>query len=334
MKDSYAKTNNICLVFLTLVTATGTLIYTKPVLLPLIFAIFVYSILTPLVYNIQTKLKIPKALAILGAIVLLWLILTSIVLIFIMSVENFVEGMPKYKDSLVKTISFVELKLAQFHIDLELTKIRELMPKVFTYAQKFTGHLLSFLGNLFLVFIFSIFMLTGENKSSKKSRLLNEIIQKISSYISSKFFLSLATGVIVWVILLAFNIELAFIFGLLTILLNFIPTIGSIFAIALPLPIVFLQYQFSWPFFIVLILTGLVQFVIGNVIEPKIMGDSMDLHPIAVLICLIFWGLVWGIPGMFLAVPITAILKIIFARIEATQPIAEVLAGRIPTRGL
>ena len=162
--------------------------------------------------------------------------------------------------------------------------------------------------------------------------MVNEILSKVSAYVSGKFFLSLATGFLVWLVLVLFDVELAFIFALLTVLLNFIPTIGSMLAIALPVPILLLQFQLSWSFFVVLAITGLIQFVIGNVIEPKMMGDSMDLHPITVLICLMFWGLIWGVAGMFLAVPITAILKIAFSRIEATRPFSEILAGRLPSR--
>ncbi|MCB0378509.1 MAG: AI-2E family transporter [Bdellovibrionales bacterium] len=335
MKDTYARTNNICLVIITMVTLAFALYITKPVLLPLIFSIFLYSIMTPMVHGLQNRLKLPRALAILAAVLILFLFLSLIVLVVTVSVDNFVQGAPKYKASLNESIEYLENQM--FLMDFDLDKVREALQSLplFAYAQKATGQLLSFMGNLFLVFIFTIFMMAGDNGERKKkptSRLLGEILGKISSYISSKTSLSLITGFIVWLVLFSFNVELAFIFGLLTVLLNFIPTIGSILAVALPLPLVFLQYQFQWQFFAVLILCGVTQFTVGNVIEPKIMGDTMDLHPITVLIGLMFWGLIWGIPGMFLAVPITATLKIIFTRIEATQPLAELLAGRIPSR--
>ena len=70
--------------------------------------------------------------------------------------------------------------------------------------------------------------------------------------------------------------------------------------------------------------------MIGNIIEPLIMGDHLDLHPVVILLSLIFWGLIWGITGMLLAAPITAILKIVCDRFKMTRPIAELLAGRLP----
>ena len=118
--------------------------------------------------------------------------------------------------------------------------------------------------------------------------------------------------------------------ALLTFLLNFIPSIGSILATVMLVPILVLQFGFGWQFFFVLIGAGFVQFAIGNVLEPKVMGENMDLHPVTIIGFLLFWGLVWGIPGMFMAVPITAIVKIVLSRIPPTQGVAELLAGRIP----
>ena len=69
---------------------------------------------------------------------------------------------------------------------------------------------------------------------------------------------------------------------------------------------------------------------VGNGVEPRLMGEGLDLHPLTILLALIFWGLIWGIVGMLLAAPITAILKIILARFETTKPMSEVLAGRLP----
>ena len=78
-----------------------------------------------------------------------------------------------------------------------------------------------------------------------------------------------------------------------------------------------------------ILLPGSVQMFIGNVIEPKMLGDSLDLHPITVLLSLIFWGMLWGIPGMLLAAPITAVLKILSENLEITAPVARLLSGKL-----
>ncbi len=83
----------------------------------------------------------------------------------------------------------------------------------------------------------------------------------------------------------------------------------------------------------VLLLPGSVQMLIGNVIEPRIMGEGLDLHPITILFALTFWGLLWGPMGAILAVPITAILRIAMARFQSLRPVAEIMAGRFPAQG-
>ena len=120
---------------------------------------------------------------------------------------------------------------------------------------------------------------------------------------------------------------MAFMFATLTFLLNFIPTIGSIIAVLIPLPIMLLQFGFGSGFFGCLLLLGLIQISIGNVLEPKLMGDSTGLHPVTVLLSLTFWGLLWGVTGMFLSVPIMASLRLIFSKFELTSPIADAFAG-------
>ena len=119
MKDIYDRTNNICLVFLTMCAATVALIYMKPVLIPLIFAIFAYSVLTPMVSWIMRKTKAPKSLAVFLALHIFFLLLTGVVLVLISSVGNFVEGAPKYKESLTGTLAYLEGYLSAFDINLD-----------------------------------------------------------------------------------------------------------------------------------------------------------------------------------------------------------------------
>jgi AI-2 transport protein TqsA len=120
------------------------------------------------------------------------------------------------------------------------------------------------------------------------------------------------------------------VFGITAFLLNFVPSIGSIVATLLPLPIALVQYDSLWPVLGVLLLPGLVQIVVGNGVEPMVMGEGLELHPVTILLALMFWGLLWGIPGMLLAAPMTAVLRIVLVRIQTTRPVAELLAGRLP----
>ena len=138
------------------------------------------------------------------------------------------------------------------------------------------------------------------------------------------FFTGAAFGVLLWL----FGVPLALVFGLLAFLLNFIPNIGPIIASLLPLPLIVLHPDMSLTtMLLVIALSGGVQFISGNIVEPKIMGDSFQLHPVAILLILMFWGMIWGIVGMFLSVPITAAACILMQRFDHTRPIAQLLAG-------
>ena len=145
-----------------------------------------------------------------------------------------------------------------------------------------------------------------------------------------KFFVSATTGILVGVILYVMGLELALVFGVLAFLLNFIPNIGSVIATLLPIPVALVQFDSLATVGLVVLLPGAVQITIGNLIEPKIMGDGLDLSPVTILLSLVLWGLMWGIVGMLLAAPITAVLRIVLQHFETTRPLGEILAGRFP----
>ena len=125
------------------------------------------------------------------------------------------------------------------------------------------------------------------------------------------------------------GLELALIFGTLTFLLNFIPTFGSIVAVFLPLPVALLQYNEPTMIILVFALPSLVHIVIGNIIEPKLFGEAFGLHPVTIILALIFWGMLWGITGMLLAAPLTAIIRITFDQFETTKPFSLFLSGQL-----
>ena len=156
------------------------------------------------------------------------------------------------------------------------------------------------------------------------------MLANVSVYLSVKLMASLATGLVAAAILFGFQVKLAALFALFMFLLNFIPSVGSIIAVLLPAPVLFLQFGLGPQFFIVIGLLVTTEFIIGNLIEPRFLGEGMDLHPATVVACLIFWTLVWGVPGAFLSVPITASIKIVLSKIKHTRPVAEFLAGRLP----
>jgi AI-2 transport protein TqsA len=201
----------------------------------------------------------------------------------------------------------------------------------YAISQLYSG-LSELLGMTVMVSIFMFFLLLG-NTSQNVHQLptWREIEMKIRSYIVTKTVISIFTGLAFGAVLWFYGIPLSVVFALLAFLLNFIPNVGPLIACALPAPLILLDPNLSIPGMImVLFLASVVQFVSGNIVEPKVMGDSFELHPIAILLTLMLWGIIWGLPGMFLATPLTAAAKILFEKFEMTKPIADLLEGKWP----
>ena len=199
---------------------------------------------------------------------------------------------------------------------------------IFNIVTNAFGTILGLIRSMFFVIIFVIFLLLGRNPYADHSHVYMDVVQKMRRYIGIKTFTSAVTGVLVWTILRLVGLKLAVAFGILAFLLNFIPSIGSIIATLLPIPIAVVQFQSS-PWFIVFVVVapGLVQNLIGNIIEPKLQGEGLNLHPVTVILALAFWGLLWGIVGMFLAAPITAAVRVFLMEYDTLKPIGKVLAG-------
>ena len=325
-----SRGQNICLIALTFMAGTASLVTARAVLLPFILALFAYAISLPVLKWLQNKVRIPKVFAVL-IIVLTVVSFFMLLLAFLTtSVENFFNEASIYKERLTELLNKTSFFLNKWDVHLNIDTLKQEINQLpfLQILKQLTGGLFGILGNLFLVLIFYLFLLAGIKKTASNP-LLTEIQKNISTYVSIKCLISLATGLLVGIVLWFCQIELAFMFAILTIFFNFIPSLGSIIATLLPLPIVFLQYGFSWPLYTFILLATAIQLILGQVLEPKFLGDSMDLHPATLLLGLMFWGFVLGFAGMFIAAPLTVILKIIFSRIEATRPLSELMAGRI-----
>ncbi|MDD0851911.1 AI-2E family transporter [Halobacteriovorax sp. GB3] len=331
MEGTFQKINNVCLVILTLIALTGALVYTKAILIPFVISLFLYAISSPSILWLEKKFHFPRMVCALITIILFLCVMSIVVLFVVYSLKNFIAGADLYTQKLATFFEDVTVLLKTYGIHIDSSNIREeiLSLPIFTYLKRFTGSIVSLVGNSTLILIITSFLIVGEGATKGENALFKEIHYKISRYVMTKFTTSFITALLVGILLGLFKVDLAFMFAILTFLFNFIPNVGSIIATALPLPVILLQFGFGLPFIAISLGSLVIQFTIGNVIEPKVMGESMDLHPVAVLLFLMFWGLVWGLPGMFMAVPITAILKIVLSRIETTRPLSELLAGRI-----
>ncbi|MDF1585083.1 AI-2E family transporter [Marinimicrococcus flavescens] len=200
-------------------------------------------------------------------------------------------------------------------------------------------------GNIGLVLLYVVFLLFEQESFDRKidalfpepgraaevRRVLSDIEDRIARYLWIKTLLSVATAALSWAVLKPVGVTFAEFWALIVFLLNFIPTIGSIFAVLLPTLLTLLQFADAGPVLIVLAGLGSVQFVLGNLLEPRLMGSSLNLSPMVMIVSLALWGSLWGVAGMFLCVPITVMVMIVCAEFPATRPLAVLLSstGRV-----
>jgi len=153
-----------------------------------------------------------------------------------------------------------------------------------------------------------------------------KMTKQINKYIVNKTIISLSTGLLSMFFIAIFGIDFVVISGLLIFVLNFIPNIGSIIASAFPILICLIQYGIGWRLIAISsVLVGL-QMLIGNFVEPRVMGKQLQLTPLSVLVSLIFWYWVWGPVGMILAVPITSAITIIIKEIPSMRVISALVS--------
>ena len=147
----------------------------------------------------------------------------------------------------------------------------------------------------------------GSDSSAGADRLYAEVDRQVRQYLLLKTAVCLGVGLLVGVIFSLLQLELAFLFGLVTFVANYVPNVGAIFATVLPLPLVLLDPSVSGAQQLLAFLLPLgAHMLVGNVLEPKLFGSSMELHPVVVLLALAFWGSLWGVSGAILSVPLTA----------------------------
>lgn len=325
-----------CLLTLTAIALAAALYWLRPVVVPFVFALFLAVTLSPVVHFMTRAMRIPHVLSVVIALAAVFLIAVVLGGYVSVSVGKFAGNVGSYQrqfQSLVNDMAN-RLPLEQFGVDpTKDIDYFSVLPAgtVEGFLKDLTGTIIEIISMGLLVMLFALFILLGHKGTNMpQNGTLAVIESRIKRYITTKVILSAITGALVYTVLELVGVRYAVTFGAIAFLLNFIPNIGSIVATFLPLPVVLLSPEISSTGKLLAItIPGAIQFSIGSIIEPKVMGISLDLHPAVVLLSLIFWGVLWGFEGMVLAVPITAVLRMSLERIESTAPIADLLAGRL-----
>lgn len=306
--------------------------FTKAALVPLVYAVLLYALISEATDWFAKTLKWPRMLSLpLVFVVFLGFTFWSVSLA-ISSVDTFVQNISQYQFQVQEFLVWVSKRASQFDPSFDVQKLSDSISQlpILNWATGITGFVLEFIGNLSLVLIFLLFFLLGEQKGRTRHPYMLEIRNKISSFVVVKTFGSLVISVAIAILLAALKIEMVFLFAFITFIGNYVPNLGSLVSLLLPVPVIMLKYGAGMELWVFLILSIVLQTITGNFLETKLMGVQLDLHPITILVFLIFWGLIWGVAGMFVAVPITYVLKWGLSKHPLTHPVSEILAGRLP----
>ncbi len=339
--QSYGSVQTIAAVTLIVFLAGVAIRMTKPVLFPFMLAVMLSFILSP-VLGFLTRLKVPRALSILLILILTFVVLYLLGVLIFESGKSFASEVPKYGDRLRAEVTALAQKLhlsglkgdpLQFLGRLDVNRLGSLF-------MSSIGPFFSFLSNLFLVLIFLIFILAGKGKVETKigkafnpdqaariRRITVKINSEIQRYLAIKTISNLIMGIVAGIIFWSFGVNFALLFAFLAFVLNYIPTIGSIIATLMPAAVAAIQFPNLWPAVWIVVLMTVAQNIMGNFVEPKVFGRGLGLSPLVVLFALFFWGWLWGIAGMVLAIPIAAMLRIVCEHIPGLRSIAVMMSS-------
>ena len=342
MKDS--KVLKVAAVLFILGVSVFALKTLQAILLPFFIAIIIAFIFEPF-FELLKKKRVPSFLAIV-IVILTIVIIANIVSVFILtSVGPFTAGIPKYQDKFNLLLQYAADNLKNYGIDaialresMNLKNIIQDSSVQGWITSVFTG-IASIFGDFVLILIYVIFILSelgslkrrvlrafSEERARRIANTMGDIFLDVRRYIVGKTVINLLHAILIGIILWLFDVDFYIVWAFLSFLMHYIPTIGSMIATILPFMTALVQFDSFGTAIVILIILIVLANVVGNIIEPQVLGDKLDLSPILLLLSLIMWGYVWGVMGMILSIRIMSMIKIVLMNIESRRPVAILMS--------
>jgi len=316
-------------------------IYGKNLILPFVVALIFWFLIKE-IRDVLNKIKfidekIPNTVLNIIGFAAIFAIIGGVAKILTLNIQQLSAELPVYQNNITKVTQAIN---ANFNIDI-ISAVKEFLGE-YEYTNLLSilfNSLTDLFGDAFLIIIYTLFLLLEEPFFSKKikaiyvkqddlsevNQVLAQIDKSIGRYISLKTLISLLTGILSYIALIFIGIDAPLFWAFLIFLMNYIPAVGSLIATVFPAMFAMLQFGELMPGVWVLIIVGAIQLVVGNFIDPKLTGSSLNVSPLVVLVGLAFWGAIWGIIGMILSVPITVMMIVIFSEFPSTQTLAILL---------
>ncbi|GGI89623.1 AI-2E family transporter [Legionella impletisoli] len=328
---------------LLIVWITGYLLMAgRGLLIPLIIAIFIWNLLNTIHNAIQRTpaigAKLPYWLSMVLSLMVVIIFVKILIDIITNNVNEVIIASSRYQENLTNILNSLDTSL---HVKL-LASLDNYFKNLSVQGilLNIYGVFTTITGSAVLIVLYIVFLFIEQHYFSQKihalfpqpahrqvvDSIITHIVKDTQTYLGIKTLMSLLTATASWIIMKWVGLDFAEFWALLIFFLNYIPNIGAIIATAFPALLALIQFETWLPFFIVTSGIVMIQFVIGNFVEPRYLSKSLNLSPLVILFALGLWGAIWGILGMFLSVPITVMMMIVFAHFEATRPIAILLS--------
>jgi predicted PurR-regulated permease PerM len=316
------------------------------VVIPIVLAVFLALTFIPVVQKINKKFKIPWVLTVLLIDILLLAAIAAISTLLFNSLSTITSEYPKYES---RFMSIYRLIADTFNLEFDagksfgenvwnILKVRELVQRIAIFL---SSGLVSFSKSLLVIFLLFTFLLIelrvgvkkintafADKAKGKIFRISQQIVTETVRFLSIKFFISLATGILVGIGTSIIHLDFPIVWGFIAFIMNFIPTFGSIISTLITTIFALLQFYPSWGKVIyIFVLMLSVNMVLGNIIEPRTEGKHLGLSPFVILVSLSIFGWIWGFAGMIIAVPMTVIIKIICENVSFLHGIAVLLGN-------
>ena len=348
MPRRFAAANFILMLFLSVSVALAILKIAAQVLIPVVLAIFLSLVLLPIVALLNRKLKLPNIICIILVLLALILVVLVVGTVLVSSTRTIIEQYPKYEQRFLSIYrTFATMLELPFDQELSLFTNLWMQEGVRTFVQDFaislSTKLFALVKDFLMIVLFCLFFMSEFRHFNTKMELafasimpnkirsmITNITNQVTKYISVKFYISLLTGIIVYIGCIVVKVNFPILWGFIAFVMNFIPTIGSIISCFVTILFTLLQF---WPSPVPVVLISIIMIgantLLGNIVEPKIQGENLGLSPFIIIVALSIWGWIWGFAGMVIAVPIMVVIKIICENIEFLKPVS-ILFGSMP----
>lgn len=314
----------------------------KDYLVPIFMALVIWYLVNALDREFNKLPWIGKHLP--GAVTLAMSLIFIGVTLYIVG-DTIVETITGFVEDSQKYIPRIDAQIARvyesFGIDDAPTlNSLELSTQLWIYSAELLNGITNFAKGLLLVLLYVVFFLIEQGAFGKKmtalglplqeTNRLSVVLAKVNSamrtYLGVKTFTSMLTALLSWIVFYFVGVDYALFWAFLVFLFNYVPTIGSVTATILPGFLALVQFDTLTPFLVIIIGVTAIQLLVGNILEPRLMGDNLNISPLVVVLSLILWSMLWGVVGMLLSVPITVAIIIICSQFDTTRAVAVLLS--------